>query len=222
MTLKSSTLHAVAATSAGIQWPAPPFSKLATPLPPHDLECDIQLADGRVMHEKLVEFEPGTGSVVLRRQPPHEITRVGFAKIRCIKLTYAVNYIADAAVLFGVGATERGVNDGKPFVVCLADGSKMTGRTLGFVQNETGLFLFLCGEDATQVINCFIPAEQIEDVQIGPLLGEMLVEKRVVSADALALDQQASEGAFPFARRRGGLAASPPPLSSVLSRERGP
>lgn len=151
------------------------------------MECDIQLADGRVMHERLVEFEPGMGSVVLRRQPPHGITRVGFAKIRCIKLTHPVNYIPDAAVLLGVGATERGVNNGKPFMVTLTDGSKMTGTTLGFVQDETGLFLFIVEADATQVINCFVPAEQIEDVQIGPLLGEMLVEKQVVSADALAL-----------------------------------
>jgi type II secretory ATPase GspE/PulE/Tfp pilus assembly ATPase PilB-like protein len=194
VTLKSSTLHAVAGTSPGIQWPAPPFFKLAAPLPPQDVECDIQLADGRLMHEKLVEFEPGMGSVVLRRQPPHRNARVGFAKIRCIKLTYPVNYVADVAVLVGVGATERGVNNGKPFVVSLADGSKMTGTTLGFVQDETGLFLFLIEADAAQVINCFIPAGQVEDVQIGPLLGEMLVEKQVVSAAALALalNQQAA------------------------------
>jgi hypothetical protein len=46
-------------------------------------------------------------------------------------------------VLFGVGATESRVDKRKPVVVCLADGSKMTGMTLGFVQDETGLFLFL-------------------------------------------------------------------------------
>ena len=44
------------------------------------------------------------------------------------------------------------------------------------------------------MINGFIPAAQIKDVQIGPLLGDMLVEKHVVSADALALalSQQAA------------------------------
>jgi hypothetical protein len=62
-------------------------------------------------------------------------------------------------------------------VVWLADGSKMTGTTLGFVQDEAGLFLFLVETDAAQVINCFIPAVQIKDVQIGPPLGELLVEQ---------------------------------------------
>jgi hypothetical protein len=33
----------------------------------------------------------------------------------------------------------------------------MTGTTLGFVQDQTGLFLFLIEADAAQVINCFIP-----------------------------------------------------------------
>jgi hypothetical protein len=172
VTPKSSTLHAVAGTSVGIQWPAPPFFKLATPLPPQDVECDIQLADGRVMHEKLVEFEPGMGSVGLRRPPPQGISRVGFAKIRSIKLTQPVNYIVDATVLRGVGANEHSVDNRKSFVVCLADGSKMTGTTLGFVQDETGLFLFLPGADPAQAINCFLPAGQVTDVQIGPLLGE--------------------------------------------------
>jgi type II secretory ATPase GspE/PulE/Tfp pilus assembly ATPase PilB-like protein len=201
MTLKLLTFNAETetetetGTSDGVYWPAPPFFKLAMLPPPGEgMECDLQLGDGRVRREELVEFGPGTDSVGLRRPQPLGIKRVDLAKIRSIKLTRPVKYIADAMALAAVGATESGVENHKPFVLYLIDGSKMTGTTLGFIQDKAGLFLFLIGVDAAQAFNCFIPAGQIKDLQIGPLLGEMLVEKHVVSADALALalSQQAA------------------------------
>ena len=192
---KLSTVNAETQTFTGVYWPAPPFFQLVTALPPAaSMECDLQLANGRVLHEELVEFSAGAATVGVRRPQPHGIKRIDLAKIRSIRLTRPVEYIADAAALLAIGATGRGMENQKSFVVCLADGSTMTGSTLGFVQDEAGLFLFLIEADAAQVINCFIPAAQIKDVQIGPLLGEMLVEKHVVSADALefALNQQAA------------------------------
>jgi type II secretory ATPase GspE/PulE/Tfp pilus assembly ATPase PilB-like protein len=175
-------------TFSGVDWPAPPFFKLVTPRAPTELiEGDLQLTNGRVLHEELLEFSAGVGTVGVRRPQPHGIRQVDLAEVRSIKLTRPVEYRADAAALLAIGAPERGTENPKPFIVGLRDGSKMTGTTLGFVQDQAGLFLFLIEADAAQVINCFIPAAQIKDVQIGPPLGEVLVEKRVVSADALAL-----------------------------------
>ena len=78
-------------------------------------------------------------------------------------------------------------------MISLRDGAKMTGKTLGFVKEEAGLFLFLVAGNSAHVINCFIPAGQIKDVQIGPLLGDALVDKHAISAEtlALALNKQA-------------------------------
>jgi type II secretory ATPase GspE/PulE/Tfp pilus assembly ATPase PilB-like protein len=188
-------VNAKVQTFSGVYWPAPPFFKLATPLPPEaGMECDLQLAKGRVLHEELVEFSAGVDTVGVRRPQPHGIKRIDLAEVRSIKMTRPVKYIADATALLAIGATERGLESQKPFVVWLSDGSKVTGTTLGFVRDEAGLFLFLVETDAAHVINCFIPAVQIKDVQIGPPLGEMLVEQNVVSAEALelALNQQAT------------------------------
>jgi type II secretory ATPase GspE/PulE/Tfp pilus assembly ATPase PilB-like protein len=174
--------------SPGIYWPELPFFTLAAPpAPEQSRTCDLVLTNGGVLHAELVDFEPGMGSIGVRRTQPDGIRRIPLAKIRSIKLTRSVEYVADAGTLAAIGATDPNVETRKSFVVCLGDGSKMTGQTLGFVREESGLFLFLVEVDATHVINCFIPAAQIKDVQIGPLLGEMLVEKQVVSADALAL-----------------------------------
>jgi len=140
-----------------------------------------------------VEFEPGVDSIGLRLPEPQGLKRIDLARIRSIKLTRPVAYVANAAALDGIGATKLRVDHEKPFVVSLRDGTTMTGKTLGFVKEKVGLFLFLVQGNSAQVVNCFIPAGQIKDVQIGPRLGDALVEKHVVSAETLtpALNKQA-------------------------------
>jgi hypothetical protein len=95
---KLSTVNAETQTFTGVYWPAPPFFKLVTSLPPVDrMECDLQLANGRVLHEELLEFAAGVDTVGVRRPQPHGIKRIDLAKIRSIRLTRPVEYIADAA-----------------------------------------------------------------------------------------------------------------------------
>src|SRR3984893_11561222 len=136
---KLSTVNAETQTFTGVYWPAPPFFQLVTALPPAaSMECDLQLANGRVLHEELVEFAAGVATVGVRRPQPHGIKRIDLAEVRSIKMTRPVKYIADATALLAIGATERGLENRKAFVVWLADGSKVTGTTLGFVQDEAG------------------------------------------------------------------------------------
>ena len=147
----------------------------------------MEFIDGPALGGELVEFELGKDSIGLRLAEPQGLKQVDLAKIRCIKLTRPVAYVADTAALNAIGIVPPRIDNEKPFVVALRDGAKMTGKTLGFVKEEAGLFLFLVTSGSAQVFNCFIPAGQITDVQIGPLLGDTLVEKHVVSADMLAL-----------------------------------
>ena len=132
-----------------------------------------------------MEFQPGMDSIGLRLAEPQGLKRIDLARIRSIKLTRPVAYVAEAAALDTIGATKLRVDHEKSFVVSFRDGTKMTGKTLGVVNEEAGLFLFLVEANSAQVVNCFIPAGQIKDVQIGPLLGDALVEKHVVSAETL-------------------------------------
>jgi hypothetical protein len=111
---KLSIVNAETQTFSGVHWPVPPFFELVAPLPPADrIECDLQLANGRVLHEELIEFAAGVDTVGVRRPQPHGIKRVDLAKVRSIKLTRPVTYIADATALLAVGATECGMDDHK-------------------------------------------------------------------------------------------------------------
>ncbi len=147
----------------------------------------MEFHDRRVTHQDLVEFERGGRSIGVRPEEKQEVTQIDIAKIRSIRLTQPVTYVADAVALEAVGAPDSRADSQKPFVVVFRDGSKMAGKTLAFVKEKAGLFLFLVEGASSQVINCFIPQEQIKDVQIGARLGDILVEKQVVSSDMLAL-----------------------------------
>jgi type II secretory ATPase GspE/PulE/Tfp pilus assembly ATPase PilB-like protein len=177
-----------------IDWPTPSFLHLlGTPSPAHDCECALELTDGRVVSGRLASFAPASDAIDVRPANSQVSERIALARIRLLQLTHPMAYAPDAAKVNAVGTTAQQVETKKPFVVSLHDGAKIEGHTLGFVKQKRGLFLFVVEGDSAQVINSFIPASQIKDLQIGPLLGDLLVAKQIVSAETveLALKKQA-------------------------------
>ena len=169
-------------------WPPPPFFRLAESTQRGSKsECAVEFMGGGMTQGELVQFEPSLYFIGIRLADSRDLKRIEFAEIRSVRLTRPVAYVADTATLDAIGVTAFRARTEKPFVISLRDGTTITGNTLGFVKEKGGLFLFLNQGDAGKVLNCFIPEAQIKDVQIGPLLGDVLVEKHIVSADALAL-----------------------------------
>jgi type II secretory ATPase GspE/PulE/Tfp pilus assembly ATPase PilB-like protein len=144
---------------------------------------------------ELVELEPGSSVVTLRSQDSDDAEQVPLAQIRSIRLMRPVDYLVDSEALKAVGVTDPQAGTRKRFDIGRVDGTRMSGTTLGFVRESSGLFLFVveglleagASERPARAFHCFIPAEQINDLQIGPPLGDVLVESRAVSADAVSL-----------------------------------
>lgn len=179
-------MNTQAKEASAAPWPTPPFFQLADVQPPgRPQECALQLTDGRVMGGELVEFDVAAESIGLRLPARQDLTCIDMATIRSIKLTRPAVYVPRTEALNAVGGTASRADNEKPFVISLRDGSQIAGRTLGFIRQKEGMFLFLVDDKSPQVIHCFVPAAQIRDVQVGPLLGDTLVEKQVVSADTL-------------------------------------
>jgi type II secretory ATPase GspE/PulE/Tfp pilus assembly ATPase PilB-like protein len=174
-----------------VHWPTPPFFKLVAPSAPSapgaSRACALELNDGRKWRAELVDFHVGASSVGLYQADPKALRRIDLSEIKSIKLTRSVAYVRDSAALGVIGVPDAQADNRKPFVVAFNDGTRMTGNTLGFVKDKDGLFLYLSEAQGAQVIPCFIPAAQIKDLQIGPLLGDVLVEKQLLSAEALSL-----------------------------------
>jgi type II secretory ATPase GspE/PulE/Tfp pilus assembly ATPase PilB-like protein len=177
--------------SPAINWPLPPFFRFAG-LPPPDKKCAVELTGGVVTHGELVNFDLNADSVVVRVPDSKSLRRIKFGRIRSIKLAAPIAYVADVAALESVAATVRHADDQRSFVVALRDGTTIKGITLGFIKETAGVFLYVVEGETALAINWFIPAGRIDNLQIGPLLGETLVDRNVVSPEtlALALNQQ--------------------------------
>jgi type II secretory ATPase GspE/PulE/Tfp pilus assembly ATPase PilB-like protein len=169
-----------------IDWPLPPFFQFAEQ-PPPARECAVELIDGLVIHGELARFDLDEDSVAVRVPESDGLQWMKFVRIRSIKLIAPIAYIADAAALDSVGVTVEHADSQRSFVVSLRDGTKIKGITLGFIKDTGGVFLYVIEGKGVLAVNYFIPAGRIEDMQIGPPLGETLVSRKAVSAHALAL-----------------------------------
>src|SRR3546814_15952589 len=67
----------------------------------------------------------------------------------------------------------------------------MKGETVGYTIGRNGLYLFIPSEKE-KIIRCFVPYVSIKDYQIGPRIGELLIEQQIASKDLVdnALDRQ--------------------------------
>lgn len=169
-----------------LDWPLPPFFKRAEPSV-QARACAVELIDGLLVEGELTDFDIAAESVGVRVSATERPERVKFARIRTLKLTVPITYTADRAALEAVGPDPLPDTSERSFMVALRDGTRIRGKTLGFIKKKAGVFLFLVEGDRGQAINCFIPEARIQDLQIGPLLGETLVKHKMVSAETLAL-----------------------------------
>ena len=138
------------------------------------------------MSGELVRFEPGEDAIELRVSQRAHPVKVHLDRVRWIKRTKPEALIPDEAARAGLGTTSPAAFGRRDLSVSLQDGSKLEGRTQGFVKEQAGLFVFLVEESTVLVSPCFVPARQIKDLQIGPLLGDTLVNRQIVSREALA------------------------------------
>jgi type II secretory ATPase GspE/PulE/Tfp pilus assembly ATPase PilB-like protein len=169
-----------------IRWPTLPFFHTPSSSPGDSLPCILDLTNGRTVTAELLRFEPGLDSVDLRvpeRQLPQ---RLGLTPVRSLKLSVPVKLVADREALEALGTTAAQVSHEKAFTVRLHDGRTLDGKIRGFVKERCGLFLFLLEDDESLVTRLFIPEHQIAEVQIGPPLGEALMDKALVNPNAIA------------------------------------
>ena len=79
----------------------------------------------------------------------------------------------------------------------------MTGRSIGHVQSPHGLFLFPPADDRGGVQRMFVPASTYREFEIGPRIGQVLVEQSAVTSEQV--DIAVAEQAALRARELGDL-----------------
>ena len=175
-------------------WPVPPFfRRTGAALPGHARDCRVELLNGRVIEGQLLSFESTFESIDLAL-PEGGWQQVRVEQVRKIVLSASLSLISDSETIGDSGGDETPALEERTFSVRFRDGSTFAGTTRGFIKENAGLFLYLLEEgECRRALRCFIPAQQLADVQLGPLLGEnRTVQNEVNSRDlAAALNKQA-------------------------------
>jgi type II secretory ATPase GspE/PulE/Tfp pilus assembly ATPase PilB-like protein len=176
-------------------WPTPPFFQaMEAPADGHALDCSVELMTGGAIHGELLHFASGAASIEIAPGDSDQRQRVNIELVRVIRLATPLSLIrdVDAIAMSTLGKRDPEGADERTFSISFFDGTTFDGVTRGFVKEKGGLFLYLPQGKPHQAVRCFIPARHVEDVQIGPLLGETLELKHQVSSSEIraALDQQ--------------------------------
>ena len=175
-------------------WPVPPFfRRTGALLPGHARGCRIELLNGRIIEGQLHSFESSFESLDLAL-PEVGRQQIGVEHIRKVVLSASLSLIRDGDASDVSSDEETPAREERTFSVRFRDGSTFAGTTRGFIKENAGLFLYLLEEgESRRALRCFLPARQLADVQLGPLLAEnRTVQSEVNSRElAAALNKQA-------------------------------
>ena len=174
------------------EWPIPPFYEL-----PEGMEfaghepAFIILNKGAKLQGSLSRFLPTHGVVEFLPARARTNLDVPLADIKQLRLTRPLKLNPRPLRLENQTAVPSGPPLKQPFRVEFKDGEVLEGETMGFELISAGLFLYVANY-ADTVLRTFIPAGVIKDRRIGKLLGEALVDAKLVSAAEIssALERQ--------------------------------
>lgn len=173
------------AHSSAWTWPQPPFENRRTmvPLPEGGQPCRIETLTGATVTGELVDFAATALTLSFRIRPDSDAVSLAFDKIRSLTLTTPWPLVAaapDAPIERVPSAAQE-----RDFKVELRPSGHLTGRTLGHVQQDIGLFLFVPQDDATAVLRVFVPYQACAAVTFGASLEEQATERWIATPEQL-------------------------------------
>jgi type II secretory ATPase GspE/PulE/Tfp pilus assembly ATPase PilB-like protein len=172
------------------EWPIPPHFQLATDaIEPEP--AMLAMNDGKRSAGTLVRLDPDNRLIEFLMQKSLLASQIGFREFKSLRLTRPI-VLKRLPLDQGDQFDPAELALRKRCIVNFKDGDSLISETIGYVEHPFGLFLFLAsyGDDA---LRWFIPAEAIASYQIGEQLGQLLVEGKLASQDAVDLGLKKQE-----------------------------
>jgi type II secretory ATPase GspE/PulE/Tfp pilus assembly ATPase PilB-like protein len=179
-------------------WPAPPVPCFARARPQEEaLACELVGLNGSRVQGQMTKFTPSEGLATVQMPPSRTSMPIKFEQFCCLTLTLPLR--PQPSPSEGRDADKRLERTVTPYKVTLKRGTQLEGQTLGFVEADFGLFLFPPRiENGTHLADVsvhrmFIPRAAFSHFEIGPRIGEVLVEQRLATVEQVedaALQQQ--------------------------------
>jgi type II secretory ATPase GspE/PulE/Tfp pilus assembly ATPase PilB-like protein len=173
-------------------WPTPPLACYPQPLRPLVPEpCVVEGLNGKTLPGRLAALLPGAGQLQLIVPNMRSPLTLQLSQFRRLVLTQPL------APLPGTdcgGPTEAlDQRPVLPYQLRVRDGALIEGRTIGHQEEPWGLFLFEPLDASGRVHRVFVPRSAYVSFEVGPRLGEVLLEHEATTPGALddALQSQA-------------------------------
>ena len=188
--------HAIDMPGPAFAWPTPPYAIYPASTAAADAQpVEIEGLNGKVMQARLTLFAPQENLIHVQLPPARTSVPLHMDQFRRLTLLEPVSpsQISRAAV----PGELMDFHPALPYRVELQDGSRLTGKTVGHVENEFGLFLFPPVDERGTVLRLFCPREVYARASFGPGLGEVLIAQESATpsqiAEALSTQTQLRE-----------------------------
>ena len=168
-----------------IELPHPPRGKTPALDQLHKIESVlIATVDGKSISGELLSYSANLDAISLR---DNEQTDAYELKINQIKTLQLVN--SRQFVLADEFGNEHSADISMPserqeYEILFKDDSNDIGETLGHVSDKNGVHLFVA-QAFNNYVHIFIPFSAIKDHRIGAFLGQILIDKKVVTKEQL-------------------------------------
>jgi type II secretory ATPase GspE/PulE/Tfp pilus assembly ATPase PilB-like protein len=175
------------------QWAMPPAAHAGSTWPLGTSEpCAILGLNDKSFNARLAQFDASLGLASVFVPPARSPVQLRFGQFQRLTLTEPVMPSSNG-VNAAPGWVDRVPGDTE-FQVQLDNGKSHTGRTIGHVETDQGLFLFPPVGNTGLVQRVFYPRSAYRRVDFGPRLGDVLVSQHTLSPqqlqDALAEQQR--------------------------------
>ena len=178
------------------RWPTPPYAGYATAADAacdgSGMACEIEGLTSAAIAAQLLTIDFDAASARIRVALTDTEMTLRFPQLRRITLTAPL--AAQAPSAGDPHARLLAHHPVSDYRLRLSNGSGwLSGRTIGQVASAHGLFLFPPVDDLGSVQRMFVPKSTYSEIEIGPPLGEVLVEQQAATSEEIeaAVAQQA-------------------------------
>jgi type II secretory ATPase GspE/PulE/Tfp pilus assembly ATPase PilB-like protein len=177
---------AAAQAAAPWRWPTPPFGGYPAGESPVGAACEIEGLTSAAIGATLLDVDFAAGLIRVRVHATKTDMSLRLAQLRRITLTAPI--AAQAPASCDPHARLLAAPDAAEYRLRLTQGSggALTGRSVGHVTTEHGVFLFPPLDDSGRVQRVFVPKSCYADFEIGPRIGEVLVEQQAATPEQVA------------------------------------
>jgi type II secretory ATPase GspE/PulE/Tfp pilus assembly ATPase PilB-like protein len=173
-------------------WPTPPLACYPQPMCPLVPEpCEVEGLNGKSMPGRLAAFLPDDGRLQLQVPNMRAPLTLRLSQFRRLVLTQPLAPLPGTDC--GDAAQALDERPALPYRLDMCDGDALEGRTIGHLEDPIGLFLFEPVDPMGRVRRVFVPRSAYRHLELGPRLGDVLLEHQVTTPGALddALQTQA-------------------------------